>query len=96
MRIVSTPEARSFIRERGGLLFVRLSSHRGLRGHLSLLRTTTELPPGALDYQRVEAKGFLLFLHPRIGRGPSSLHLEVKGRLRRRLEAYWDGCAFVV
>ena len=96
IEIVTSPEARSFIRERGGLLFVWISNHRGLRGHLSLLRTTTELPPGALDYERLEAKGFLVFLHPRMVRRPRSLHLEVRGRFRRRLEAYWDGCAFVI
>jgi hypothetical protein len=26
---------------------------------------------------------------------PDELHVEVHGRRRRRVQAYWDGCAYV-
>jgi len=95
MRILATPEARSYIRERGGLLFVKVVTRGHIRGALRVLHVSTEPPPDALEWQRVETKGFLLFLPPGLRR-PTELHLEVRGWIRRRLEAFWEGCAFVV
>ena len=95
MRIKSTPEARSWIRDQGGLLFVRLSRVVGPRGAIRHLLVSTEPPPDALSYQRFETKGFLLFLQPGV-RPPRELHVEIVGRLRRRLAAFWNGCAFVM
>jgi hypothetical protein len=95
MRVLASPEARSFIRERGGLVFVWVKSHGPIRGALQLLRTSTEPPADALEWQRVESKGFLLFLPPGL-RLPRELHLEIRGLLKRRVEAFWNGCAFVI
>jgi hypothetical protein len=95
MRIKASPEARSLIVERGGLLFVRLSRIVSVRGAMRHLLVSTEPPPDALDYQRFETRGFLLFLQPGI-RPPRELHVEVVGRIRRRVAAFWNGCAFVV
>jgi hypothetical protein len=95
MRIEATPEARSHIVERGGLLFVRLSRVVSVRGPMRHLLASTEPPPDALDYQRFETPGFLLFLQPGI-RPPRELHVQVVGRIRRRVAAFWNGCAFVV
>lgn len=93
---MTSPEARSFIREHGGLLFVWVKARRGMvRGALSMLKTSTEPPANALDWQRVETKGFVLFLPPGL-RKPGELHLEVRGWSRRRIEAFWEGCAFVI
>jgi hypothetical protein len=95
MKVLASPEARSYIRERGGLLFVWVTTRAHLRGAFRILRTSTEPPPDALDWQRVETKGFLLFLPPGL-RPPSELHVEVRGWVRRRVEAFWEGCVFVV
>lgn len=96
MRVLATPEARSYIRERGGLLFVWVKAPRGMvRGALRLLKTSTEPPEDALDWQRVESHGFVLFLPPGL-RKPRELHVELRGRLRRRVDAFWEGCAFVI
>jgi hypothetical protein len=95
MRILATPEARSFIRERGGLLFVRPRRHGLIRGGLWTLSASTDIPEGALDYQRFESKDLLVFLPPGL-RPPFELIVEVRGRVRRRLEAFWNGCAFVM
>ncbi len=96
MRVLASAEARSHIRERGGLLFVRVVRSGGaVRGAIRLLRVSTEPPPDALEWQRVETKGFLVFLPPGL-RAPKELHIEVRGFFRRRIEAFWDGCAFVV
>jgi len=95
MRIKATPEARSLIRENGGLLFVRLSRVVSVRGDMRFLRVSTEPPLDALDYQRFETKGFLLFLQPGV-RPPHELHVEVVGRIRRRIAAFWNGCAYII
>ena len=96
MKVLATAETRSHIRERGGLLFVWVTKPRGMiRGALRFLRTSTEPPPDAFEWQRVETKGFILFL-PHGLRRPRELHLEVRGRSkRRRVDAFWDGCVFV-
>jgi len=77
----------------GGLLFVRLSRLASVRGRIRTLEVTTEPPEDALEYQRFETKGFLLFLQPGV-RPPRELHVDVVGRLRRRVAAFWNGCAF--
>ena len=95
MRVLATADVRAHIEDRGGMLFVWVKTHRPIRGALRFLRTSTEPPPDALDWQRVESKGFLIFLPPGL-RLPRELHLAVKGVLTRRVEAFWEGCAFVV
>ena len=94
MRIVTTPEARSRINDDGGLLFVRLSRLASVRGAIRTVEVSTEPPPDALDYQRFETKGFLVFLEPGL-RPPRELHVEVVGWFRRRIRAFWNGIAFV-
>jgi len=95
MHVVTTPEASSMINDEGGLLFVRRSSLASVRGAIRTLLTTTDPPPDALDYQRFEAKGFLVFLEPGV-RPPRELHIHAVGWFRRRVPAFWNGCAFVV
>ncbi len=96
MRILASPEARRLLRERGGMLFVRIRTTANLRAAARTLVASTE-PPGAevLDYQRFEAGGLLVFLPPGV-RPPRELHLEARGWFRRRVEAFWNGCAFVL
>ena len=93
MRVLATAEVRSHIGERGGMLFVWVTKRRPIRGALRFLRTSTEPPPDALEWQRLEAKGFLIFLPPGL-RPPHELHLVVRGLLNRRVEAFWEGSAF--
>jgi hypothetical protein len=93
MKVLATADVRSHVRDRGGMLFVWVKKRRPIRGALRFLITSTEPPPNALEWQRVEAKGFLVFLPPGL-RPPHELHLVVKGLLRRRVEAFWEGCVF--
>jgi hypothetical protein len=95
MKVSATPEARSFIRERGGLLFVWVKRHGNFRGALRLLRNSTEPPADALEWQRVETKGFVLFLPPGL-RKPRELQVELRGLFRHRVEVFWEGCAFIL
>jgi hypothetical protein len=82
MQIEATSDALKLIRARGGMLFVWIEA--GMRG-LRFLRTSTEPPPDALDWERNETDAAL------------KLSLEVRGFLTKlRINALWNGCTFVV
>ena len=92
MRVVASEPARGLIAERGGSLYVRLKSGRCCGG-LTRLVTSTE-PAAGVEFRRVdEERGFDLFVPAQLGRLPDELHVEVDRR--SRLEAFWDGCAWV-
>ena len=96
MQIETTPDVRSHVLERGGLLFVRVRRGMGVHaGGVAVLEVTTEPPPDALEWRRFEARGLLVFV-PRTMRLPRTLHLRLKGRFRRRVHALWNGCAYVL
>jgi hypothetical protein len=94
MKIEATADALKLIRHRGGMLFVWIEA--GMRG-VRFLRTSTEPPADALDWDRTETSdGFLVFTPPRM-RKPRTLGLEVRGFLTKlRINALWNGCAFVM
>jgi hypothetical protein len=94
MQIEATPDAEKLIHARGGLLFVWIEA--GMRG-IRYLRTSTEPPSDALDWDRFDSgSGFLVFTPPRM-RKPKHLQLEVRGFLTKlRINAFWNGCAFVL
>jgi hypothetical protein len=93
MRLDASPEALRLVQERGGKLYVRAKRTRCCGGPLVFLETSAE--PGDLSFRRVEADGVELYLDVRLG-VPDELVLEAKGRRRRHVHAYWDGCAYVV
>jgi hypothetical protein len=45
---------------------------------------------------RIEGPEFELFVRAVGDAIPDELHIAVKGRRRPRVEAYWNGCAYVV
>jgi hypothetical protein len=94
MRVEATPDAKKLIRARGGLLFVWIEA--GMRG-IRYLRTSTEPPEDALEWDRIETDdGFIVFTPPQM-RKPRQLVLDVRGFLTKlRVDAFWNGCAFVV
>jgi hypothetical protein len=92
MRIKASPEALALVAEHGGRLYVW--AHRGrCCGGTTFLETSTE--PGERPYRRVPADGLELYFDARL-REPDELELDVGGRLRKHVHAYWDGCAYVV
>jgi hypothetical protein len=84
----------AFIRRHGGRLFVRARRH-GCCGALTLLDAATEpMPVG--EYVRLPAEGFVVFLAPSRRPLPAEIPVELRGLLRRRIKAYWNGCAYVM
>ena len=96
MRVTVTADAAEFIRTRGGQLFVWPAEHRSARLTLAVLEASVDPPPRALDFRRVEAGDFLLFLHPALKALPEELLVVLRGRRHPHIEAYWDGLAYIV
>ena len=94
MRVLASDPAVELIRAQGGRLYVWLK-----RGHccrpVMTLATATE-PPAEKRFTRVAGEArFELYLPSSLGRTPDELHLDLH-RFPRRVEAYWNGCAWVI
>ena len=96
MRVTASADAAEFIRAHGGQLFVRPAEHRSARLTLAFLKASVDPPPQALDFRRVEARGFLLFMDPALQTLPEELLVVLRGRRHPHIEAYWDGLAYIV
>jgi hypothetical protein len=93
MRIVASAAAFSFIEENGGRLYVWPKANRCCGG--SRLLTSAQPSKRTEFARRKEVDQFALFMPAAIARLPDELHLELR-RFPRRIEAYWDGCAWIV
>lgn len=109
MKIITTPRAVAFVRDRGGEVWVWLDPHRGIVGSHVWLEAHCEPPRTSRrstftrssrrphHFDQLETGG--MRLHFDFGRmaPPDELHFDRKGWRRgtHRLEAYWNGCVFV-
>ena len=93
MRIVCSDTAADLIEERGGRLYVWLK-----RGHCcgatTTLATSSERPEGTEFSRAAGDHRFELYVPAALPRLPDELQLDV-GRFPRRVEAFWNGCAWV-
>jgi hypothetical protein len=93
MRIVATEEARELIDKHGGRLYVSIKQARCCGGTRTLAAKTEA---GNARWRTTgDEAGFELFLPPGLTRLPEELHVTVR-RFPRRIEAYWNGCAWVI
>jgi len=93
VRLVADPEAVEFVRARGGRLFLTMT--RGCcSGGVRWLETATK-PKGRRRFERVLDEDGLELYTPEGMRLPDELELRLR-RFPRRVEAYWDGCAWVL
>lgn len=93
MRVTTSAEAKGLVRERGGRLYVWAKTSRCCRNSVTFLETSSE--QGERRFRRVEADGIELYLEASMGE-PEELVVEVTGRRRKHVRAYWNGCAYVV
>jgi hypothetical protein len=94
MRVVASDEARRYVSQRGGRLYVWLTSSACCHP-VPRLECATHAK-GDRDFRQVADDDFEIWAPARIARLPSELHVEVRRFPRRRVEAYWDGCAWIV
>lgn len=94
MRTVASDRALELIEEQGGRLYVWPKRARCC-GSLTRLEASSSQPTGT-EFRQVETgASFELYLPAHVGRLPDELHVEVRRR-SQRIEAYWNGCAWVV
>jgi hypothetical protein len=93
MRVQASPEAVQLIEDQGGKLYVTAKRSRCCHGSLTFLETSNE--PAERSYRRVSEDEIELYLDERLG-DPEELVIEARGRRRKHLHAYWDGCIYVV
>jgi hypothetical protein len=95
MRLVASDAAVDFIQERGGRVYVWMKRNRCCGRGYNTLDAATAAPPKS-EFRRVDENGgFELYVPAALGRLPDELHFEL-GRFPRRIEAYWNGCAWIV
>jgi hypothetical protein len=93
VRVVASPKVAEAVQEAGGRLFVW--PERGkCCGRAAIRLVTGPAPKDGVEFEPVRVDGFELHL-ARMGRVPEELQLDVHGRKRKRVAAYWDGCAWV-
>ena len=59
------------------------------------LKTGSAPEPGR-RFARFDTEEFELWFDSGARPAPDELHLDVKGFRKKRVEAYWNGCAFAV
>jgi len=90
---VVSDSAADLIDERGGRLYVWLKQGRCCGAVTSLV--SASVPPEGKEFRRVAADDRIeLYLPARLGRLPDELQIEGR-RFPRRIETYWNGCAWV-
>jgi hypothetical protein len=94
VEVVAPPDVRDFVADHGGRLFVWISVHRSIGRALCLLETSLEPPAGrGSDFRRISTPGFDLYLEARQRFWPNRLEFVL--RRRRRVEAFWNGLAWI-
>lgn len=94
MNVVVGSGVRDLVLERGGRLFVWADRARCCGGGVTYLSADSEPPREPHAFRALTLQGFELeFDGGRLG-DPDELQLEVRGRRRKRVEAYWNGCVF--
>ena len=94
MHLVATPEAIEYVRSHGGALFVWAVTMAYGYHDVFALEASTESPGPNRDFRRIQAEGIDLMLDTEGRDLPDELHLEMRGRLRRQIRAYWNGNSF--
>lgn len=94
MRVLVSEPAAELIADRGGRLYVWPTRASCCGGVLRLASASTA--PKGKEFRRVDAAGDCeVYMPSGLGRLPDELHVELR-RYPRRIESYWDGCAWVV
>jgi hypothetical protein len=93
MRVIVSEAASSFIEEKGGRLYV-WPTRNACCGSAWL--SAAPSPRRRIEFaRRADVREFELYLPAALARLPEELHLELR-RFPRRVEAYWNGCAWIV
>jgi hypothetical protein len=92
MRVEVSPQAAEFVTQHGGRLWVWTERSSCCAPSPPIMRAATTQPTRAAAFRRVPAEGLELWFSPPVGRVPDMLEIALRGKRKRKVEAYWDGC----
>lgn len=92
VQLVVSEGAADLIQDRGGRLYVWPKKNRCCGGLTTLVASTTA--PQREFRQVASTDRFQVLVPVNLARMPEELHLELR-RFPLRVEAYWNGCAWV-
>jgi len=94
MEVIVTDAARAYVRDHGGVLFVRVHRHRCCGSPLTLLDVATAPPPDPEAFVSVATGDVdVHFAGGSAGR-PEQLRIDLRGHRRPHPVALWDGCQY--
>ena len=97
MRVDVSPEAAALVGRLGGQLWVWAARPRLCCGGApAYMHAAAERPPGLSGFSLVSQVGVEIWFRAPAGRLPDVLEIGLHGRRHPRVEAYWDGCQFVL
>jgi len=79
---------------RGGTLFLRVRHNRCCSGGLTFLDASTSADRDVNQYERLNVEDPEVRLFHLGSVLPEKVSVEVRGKVRPHLVAYWDGCAY--
>ena len=79
---------------RGGVLFLRVRHNRCCSGGLTYLDAATSAHGDGDGYETLSETTPVVRLFHLSSALPSLVSVEVRGKVRPHLVAYWDGCAY--
>jgi len=91
--VVVSEAARAFAREHGGELYVRVRRSACCSGTMTTLAVATQPPRAARLAETLRVGDLAVHLFGSPGR-PAEMSIDLRGRVRPHLVAYWDGCAY--
>jgi hypothetical protein len=94
MRIVATPGAVEYVRDRGGVLYVWATTMEYGYHPVFVLEAAVDSPGADRAFQRFEGEGIALLFDPGGRELPDSVHLDMSGVVRKRIRATWNGHSF--
>jgi len=96
LKVVASPGATDFVLAHGGRLWVWARSSPCCGG-TRFIEASTSAPAETDRFLRLPSGDFELFVRAAGPGGlPEELHVDVGGVRRRRVHAFWNGCAFLV
>jgi hypothetical protein len=82
------------VAQRGGTLFLKVRHDRCCSGGGLTFMDASTMARGGGDYEKLDEADFDVRLLRSSSVLPSKVSVELRGKLRPHLVAYWDGCAY--
>ena len=87
-------QARDYVARRGGTLFLRVRHNRCCSGGMTFLDASTSAHRDVDHYENLSASNLDVRLYHLGSVLPEKVSVEMRGKVRPHLVAYWDGCAY--